>query len=151
MVPVPRNHGLFPVTRSQVCCSSDRGQSEWYEDSPSPEPHLDLRTMAACCFVQVMPGVGVKAWMSVRHSPACAVLDSGHLVVLGGFNAHDEPIGMEACLTFTITRCDIAAFMKCVSFPGGTPTFSAVRIHLGRLVVAGGYCTASPTSGRVFD
>ncbi|BDA45953.1 probable f-box only protein 42 at C-terminar half [Coccomyxa sp. Obi] len=72
------------------------------------------------CWIQVMPGAGVKAWMSARHSPACALLDSGHLAVMGGFDAMDQPIGMEACLTFNITRCDLAAVMKCVSFPEKT-------------------------------
>jgi hypothetical protein len=44
--------------------------------------------------------------MSARHSPACAVVGSGNVAVLGGFDADDKPVGMDACLTFNISRSD---------------------------------------------
>ncbi len=87
-------------------------------------------------FVQVLPSAGLKAWMSARHSPACAVLDSGHLVVLGGFNAVNQPVGIEACLTFSITRCSLAAVMECVSFQGGRPPALTSGRHTDHLAVA---------------
>ncbi len=62
--------------------------------------------MKRACFVrQVLPESGSKAWMSARHSPACAVLDSGRVAILGGFGADDRPVGMDVCLTLNISRC----------------------------------------------
>lgn len=40
--------------------------------------------------------------MSARRSPACAVLDSGHLAVLGGFDADGNSVGMGVCLTIDV-------------------------------------------------
>ncbi len=54
--------------------------------------------------LQVLLEKGLKAWMSARHTPACAVLESGALAVLGGFSACNKPLAMDVCLTFNISR-----------------------------------------------
>ena len=65
---------------------------------------------------QNVPEQGKCAWMSARVSPACAILPSGRLAVMGAQRGPATYFDMDTCLTFTITHsCAAAKISECLA------------------------------------
>lgn len=67
---------------------------------------------------QVVPSLGEIRWMSARSNPACAILPSGRLVVVGGEKYPATPFRLDKILTFTIKHCCAPANLAKFLAPG---------------------------------